>query len=262
MSQTTDLLDAVPENSATIADALRELLVEKLNSNKEPEVLAALELTICLWWHWPLDTGWQSTSDYVFDACSNQLEMLYPRFFPLCVHAVYRNRVHISDLIKWYGIESIFSPVDFALFRMDISILGGILAYVGGSIRPDYLSTIQSVLRNLGNTLLSYPAPWFRRGIEVESFLLHGDLKIEDQDHDILFGIFVVLASVLELDKKGETRIRRSLEHSTSEFFRLLFALQKNQGGGSLPILEDYGFTTEQQQFILRWVRKEINLVN
>ena len=133
---------------------------------------------------------------------------------------------------------------------------------------------IVSILRDLGNTFISYLSALRREFIYEEVFRVpyqnKSFLEVEGLDNDVLFGIFVVLAIGIEFFNR-QTDSRREdirslyidgLRKSPSQFYQLLLARFKEPKGRIQTILDKYGFMTEQQEFILRWIRKEINLVD
>ncbi|MEQ8974663.1 MAG: NACHT domain-containing protein [Coleofasciculus sp. C1-SOL-03] len=268
------LFNAATENRGTISETLEELLIErfKMNSN-EREAIVLFEISSHVW---------QSVSKKVFEACSDYLEPLYPKYFIVCHKTWLQGKVSLENLITWHGVDSLFREAIFPLFLSCWGSVAECLMQFMNKYRDLYneMTDVESQLndlREIGKILLTSSQPWIS-GNEYDTEILssfrcfYGDnlQKSLEQGSDVIFGVFAVLSTALELEQ--------ILYQDYAPF--LVEELQENDWycfGGIRwvliarfqPVADDKvqaemdrcGFSPEQQDFIWRWIRRDINLV-
>jgi hypothetical protein len=199
------LLNAATENQETIADTLEKLLVERFKKNSdEREALVLFEISSHVW---------QSVSQKIFDACYDCLEPLYPKYFMPCHVAWQDGRLSIENLINLHGIDSIFRDAIFSLFSDGWGSVAECLMQFMNKYRDLYneMTDAESQLndlRDIGKILLYSSQPWIN-GDQYDTEILsrfrcfYGDnlQKSLDQGSDVIFGVFAVLSTALELEQ-------------------------------------------------------------
>lgn len=265
-----NLLNATNENRTTIASTLENLLIERLKTCSEPESLLAWEIS----YHF-----WESSSKRIFDTCSEYIEALYPKYFLPCNLALAQGKVSIADLIKWHGIESIFRESFFTFFALGRSSVAESFLYRLWSV-PDLSNSSEwsgnklDNLKELGRILLCSPPPWLKKQQFDLDMLLVGVYHTNSESFqkslslycDALFGAFVLCAAIFEASYTQNPFVTQDIKESPSSFFKLmqwLFSARFEQVQTDIvqAEMDRCGFSSEQQEFIWRWVRREINLV-
>ncbi|MBD0362528.1 MAG: NACHT domain-containing protein [Coleofasciculus sp. C3-bin4] len=282
LSTIRSLLKAVAENQATIRDSFQNLLVERIDRASEKEAFLSLEIVL----HGGEFYLPESFIHHIFDSYSDRIKELYPKHFMICLKALFRGEVPLVDFIGWYGVKSIFCDAQFTLFpKAGIACAANkLLRY---SVQMVSYSPKQSTqyliddLREIGNILLSSSLPWVSKqqsdmGFYIDWILEEvptDRLKSESireqfsQDSNALFGAFTLLAVVLEGAEEEEEYFDQ-VEKSKAplfDFMRWIFLARSDERETDTDKVQSEmdrcGFSTEQQEFIWRWVRREINLV-
>lgn len=294
-----DLLYAATENRPIVADCTEKLLTERINSGGEHEPLLALEIALRL----PVPIHlkgrervpqqevlnfWESISNSIREASSNCIKVLCPKHFWLCVEAVWRRKVPITNLIEWYGVESLFRPSRYTILPIwwpppALLLITVVLPDKYLPREPRYHENDLQQLEEVGRILLFSPPPWIRARQSGPVILPHwrfreleDNLRIESSRElsslgsDALFGAFALFAASLELGITEERdRHREQIEwikKSQLPFFdsiRWIFVARFEQVETDKvqAEMDRCGFTAEQQAFAWRWARREIDLV-
>lgn len=293
----SDLLYAASENRATIAGCLERLLIERINSSTDNDSILALEIGLNLTLPLQVWRGigtsspellkfWEDTSCRIANACSNRMETLCPTHLPICLEALRRGKVRIAQLIQWHGSQAIFCPSSFVTFPNTwTSSVAESLVYAAlhASFRPTPEISMGPAgrlgeLEEVGRILLSAPPPWLSAADIVGPRRLPwfiGGPRFFGKDSsasgpmdlssNALFGTFSLLAAFLEVsDELGELpKDLIATNHPVLDSLRyiLLARFDLAETEKSRMQLESCDFTTEQQTFIWRWVKREVNLV-
>ncbi|MEQ9000044.1 MAG: NACHT domain-containing protein [Coleofasciculus sp. B1-GNL1-01] len=267
------MLNAVHENRVTIADTLEKLLVERCKNSSEPETLVIFEI---------ISHVWRNLSRQIFDACSDCMEPLYPKYFILCHKAWLHEKASLENLINWHGVDSIFREVIFAIFPSAWASVAACLIGFMNKYRDLYneMTGVESQLNDLkkiGKLLLDSSLPWIRI-IQYDTAILsrfsffYGDnlQNSLNQGSDTIFGVFALLSTTLELDQKSchnhFSSTRNIIQENDWYFFGgirwILIARFEPVADDKVQAeMDRCGFSPEQQDFIWRWIRQEINLV-
>jgi hypothetical protein len=276
------LLDAAVENWATITDSFKNLLVEQINSASEREAFISLYLVISLDDFYP----GKRLIEYIFDNCYDRIKKLGNKHFPICLETFWRGDVSLVDFIRWYGAEGIFRD-GYNRFQEGSVLECAASKSLRHSILMVSYSSEQSTqslledLREVGGSLLSSSTPWVsgeQSGLyfyinwpwEEDKNKLSKSESIREQlsqDSNALFGAFALFAVMLE-GVEEEEKYLDQIEKSKAplfDFMRGIFLARPEKREIDTDKVQSEmdrcGFSTEQQEFIWRWVRREINLV-
>jgi hypothetical protein len=276
------LLDAAVENWATITDSFKNLLVEQINSASEREAFISLYLVISLDLFYPE----KRLIEYIFDNCYDRIKELCNKHFRICLVAFWRGAVSLADFIRWYGAEGIFRHgynrfTDGPMLKGAASkSLRHSILMVSYSSEPSTQSLLED-LREVGGSLLSSSTPWVSGEQSVLYFYTNWSWEEDknklskresireqlSQDSNALFGAFALFAVMLE-GVEEEEKYLDQIEKSKAplfDFMRWIFLARSEKREIDTDKVQSEmdrcGFTPEQQDFIWRWVRHEINLV-
>jgi hypothetical protein len=277
------LLDAAAENWATITDSFQNLLVEQINSASEREAFICLDIVISLEDSYPK----QRLIDQIFDNCYHRINGLWNNHFMICLEAFWRGEVSLADFIKWHGAEGIFRDGYYTRFQEGLMLVGAASKSLRHSVLmvsyPSEQSTQDLIedLRKVGGFLLYSSTPWISGEQSILGFYINWDW-VEDknklsksesmreqlsQDSNALFGAFALFAVMLEGVEEEEEYFDK-VEKSKApllDFMRGIFLARSEKREIDTDKVQSEmdrcGFTPEQQDFVWRWVRREINLV-
>jgi hypothetical protein len=276
------LFNAAAENRTTLTDTFQNLLVERINNASEKEAFLSLEIGLYTEaFHYE-----KSLANYIFNACSDRVDKLYPKYFMLCLGAIWRGAVTLLDCIRWYDAAGIFLDSNFTVFTN-----AGMICAAGKFLKSAVVMALNSPeqstqdlihdLREVGRILLSCSPPWVSQqqpdlGLHIDWILQEAQieyLKGESirewlsQDSNALFGAFCLFAVILEEVEEQEEYFDQ-IEESEAPLFdvmRWIFLARPEKREIDTDKVQSEmdrcGFTPEQQDFIWRWVRHEINLV-
>lgn len=268
------LLNPATENRITIEENLEKLLIERFKRNSdEHEALVLFEISSHVW---------QSVSRKIFEACYDCMEQLYPKYFIPCRVAWQYGILSLEDLINWYGVDCIFRDAIFSLFLDGWGSVAACLMEFMNKYRDFYneMTDVESQLndlREIGKILLTSSQPWIN-GEQYDTEILsrfrcfYGD-NLQDslnQGYDAIFGVFALLSTALELEQisyqdDAPFLVDELLENDWYCFggirWVLIARFQPVADDKVQAEMDRCGFSPEQQDFIWRWIRREINLV-
>jgi len=283
------LLNAAPENRKTIATYLKNLLIDNLKgSNKQIAVIAS-ELGLNLGTMSSRrnrrhirnirqdETGqfWRRVSDHISNVCSDQIAGLRQEYIQPCYS---RGPVNVADLINWHGVEAIFQPCPFIMFPSSswVPIAGSVFNGLSNSSKETLDTNTLRRLKVMGSLLLSYPPPWIRAQKSYRDEIIwnyenkRDPIRLRNLETDALFGAFLLVAVYLEevmtisSEKIGvATRTIERVRYALSDYMEGIFlayedAAMMDRVQGEI---ERCQFTVEQGDFVWRWVRREVVLV-
>lgn len=275
-----DLLNAAKENCLVIADKIEKLLVEKIEVGSDYEARSALEISNRLRGG-PLeyinDYDWNKVTNNILNRCSGRIQTLSSKYLQIFYMAFHRGipdvSVSISDLIRWYGVEEMFQHCYGITFPDTMySSLAFYLLSMPFSFGTEKKGSIESRnrLKQIGTALFALPTPWIqsqRLNDVYPNYFVENNRKIS-LEADELFGAFTLVAVLLELSRfqdSGDTLIKRLgiLPNSLVAPMRWIFVARFKRV--AKPKVQEQlgacGFSPEQQTFIWRWIRKELDLV-
>ncbi len=283
---------AAAENRTVIADTMEKVLIERIMGNSDHESLLAIEIGLHRTWIYEFRPGerrpqrevadfWAGISDRIFETCSDRIVALGQEHFEPCIDSFWRGKVSFDNLVAWHGIGGIFRLRGFLTVPAWSSsiaemLLGGILGFRYFPDRP--IGRIHS-LEEAGRILITSPPPWVRgrtlpMGILPD--LLHHQERVEKEgpgdfpqlSSEALFGVFALLSVLLESseDRKELSALIERIKESRHPLFDCIrwttlgrFELEAWDRISSE--VNRCGFTADQQAFVWRWIRREIDLV-
>ena len=279
------LLCTTVENRVPIADSIEKLLTERVNKGNEPEALFALEVGLELsaylppqkMGHGELYKFWAEVSDRIDTNCSHHVEMLLPKSVILCYRLFFSRKVCIADLIKWHGAKTIFIANYFPLISAYYTPLARVFIRSILMNEEEWLDELKDVSRILPSCSL----PWIKKKqIPPMSFLNYLLEEIENNklsnslvkplnlDSEVLFGAFVLIAVLLEAEKLRIQNLKgiEAIKKSQFPFFNLIRSafiarFEEVPADKVQAEMDRCGFTTEQQDFVWRWILREANFV-
>lgn len=291
-----NLSAATKENLATIADSVENLVMERFNQFNELEAINALEFICGFNNPFSMDKTndfWEKFVKHIFADYYSQINVLFPKNFGLCFDAFEAGKVTIGDLINWHGIKSIFYlrtykfMPRFAMLPIAERIKFLVLNQVYGEAK-----NLVVISKELGQILLTHPHPWIieKSSHESDQFLityLVDDIKEFDEKiklhkkqrfprlaSDAFFGIYAIFSVYLEYNQKflaDSKNFKKIVECFKSnrmklpifDFIQWIFIarFEDVETEKVQAEMERCGFTDEQQDFVWRWIRHEINLV-
>jgi hypothetical protein len=289
------LFNAAAENQATITDSFKNLLVDKINSGSEIEAFISLDLVLSaeefyLFNSEKIQPPNQMFIDHIFEVCNDRINELRKKHFMIGLEAFWREEVSLADFIKWYGAEGIFREGYYNRFEQGLTLEGAASKSLMHSIlmvpylsEPSTLSLLED-LREVGGFLLSCSMPWLSGEQSTLGFYINWDWEEDQnelskresirkqlsQDSNALFGAFALLAVVFEgMEEEEEEEEYFDQVHKSKaplfDFMRWIFLARPEKREIDTDKVQSEmdrcGFSTEQQDFVWRWVRREINLV-
>jgi hypothetical protein len=280
------LLDAATENWATITDSFKNLLVEQINSANEREAFIFLDFGISLE-EFYTDYTEERFIPHLFENCYDRIKKLCNKHFRICLEAFWREEVSLVDFIRWYGAEGIFRDGYYNRFQEGLVLKGAAskslmhsILMVPYSSEPSTQSLLED-LREVGGSLLSSSTPRVSRKQSTLYFYTNWSWEEDknklsksesireqlSQDSNALFGAFALFAVMLEGVEEEEEYFDK-VEKSKAplfDFMRWIFLARPEKREIDTDKVQSEmdrcGFSTQQQEFIWRWVRREINLV-
>jgi hypothetical protein len=238
---------------------------------------------------------WEEASDRIFDACLDRILAISPQYLWVCVDAFWRGRVSIDQLTRWHGVAGIFryremvifpnkSPLPIAeVITRDILIAP---YFEKNKYREERLGRLGEV----GRFLFSCPTPWIHRP-RTRTLVLSADTQFPqvvptfadwrfdenqyyerdqvrplDLDADAMFGFFAIFAATVQTPGIPLSDIISWVKKSRLAVFDLLRrSLIAPYIDPHFDLIQEEvtrcGFTPEQQEFVRRWARGELKLV-
>lgn len=278
-------LSALPENRTTIADSLKSLLVEKIKTGRESESTLAFEFSSGLTLH-NYGIGdevvkfWNEIYNDIFEDCFSQLQLLCPKNFKVCYEAFNLEKISLTDFIHWHGLKSLFYLQRYKMHERIVKLPLSekyIFLFLNPQINNYEIYFHQ--LKEICPILLNYPLPWitiekddfdfFIRTVTAEEILRHNDKKFEFPQklirQDILFGAFSFFSVCLEFDMTRQQLID-AIKKRSFPFFNVMHWIfiaryEKVEENKIQDEMDRCGFTPKQQDFIWRWIQKDIDLI-
>jgi hypothetical protein len=286
------ILLAANENRPTIADTLEKKLNECIENWSYPDIVAPIEFILNIRFNMLLFSRsvqpelikfWVDITERIYNKYSKKIQELCPKEFPICTDILFRSKIALSDFVNWHGISAIFRSREYILFPNlhSISLAEYLIDIILGSyyreITESHLEEQFSKLKEIGNTLNSFPTPWFTENDDFVFFSFHWinmgkwnrpvkTKKLKGLDKDVLFGVFVLFATLLEVIKKQvnfEEKLE-GIEKSRNPFFdnmcMIFLARFKSIDQDMIEKeISKRNFAGKQRDLIYQWIRKEIN---
>ena len=184
----------------------------------------------------------------------------------MCQKQFWSHNLNLSRLVELHGTKSLFVGSHFIIAdHVGIAPIYDVLrrSIDGGKIRET-----QKILQEIGIISLSYPPPLLNNAEEFYEeppniFKIASSKELKELNVDALFGVFCILAIREERTSKRK-RLVFSYSRQIHPIYYLLYAhsYPKIKPPDDIQaLLNQCHFTPQQQDFIWRWIRKEISLV-
>lgn len=288
-----NLFRSSTENITTVLNEINDLLIQKLESTNDDEVVISLEILF-------ITAESRRFSDLgreipiakllrVKEVCTHSKSIFYKI---LSLYSIPRGFYHISHEQMATYIDSIGQHEIYGLFRMHSYIFNrgtlvspafwitrsiisagsmgfydlteaqrrNFIFFVGklgklllSDYLPPYLDKLSLDERNIGKRHFEY---YFGEG-QVE-----GVLKISDFNNEQIFGLFLLLAIMLEINEYQEF-FTSTLEKVLPEVVTyLLLARDEAPEKSKIELtFEQLKFKPEQRKLISRWIKREVDFV-
>lgn len=291
-----NLLIAANENRKTIAISIERMIIEYIRNASDTVAILALEIGLSFrsilrigststsssrfkrQSNEELINFWQSISSQILSSSNDRIKTLCQKSLLISYLAYSEDKINIDDLVKWHGVASLFSNCSYNL-RPNISRTSIIEIINSNLQKPDLiydpnLHKIQSDLRKIGDFILSSLPPWtLERGTNffaMEKILQPSQITaMLNQDNSLHFATFIIFAINYESNIDFIKKIDKFdiLRSNTQEFIPTIiinlfhaykFSITESDIQREIDIC---GFSNEQQNFVWKWMRQEIHLV-
>jgi hypothetical protein len=279
------ILYAANENREIVKKTLIEVLWKEVEGTDYKKSQAALEIGIhpTLGLHFgrkdrPNDETikfWRETSDDFADLC--QEKQLEHKNLCLCITLLYRGKIRIAEIVKWHGVEAIFKSYGYIGFpNVHRGPLAEWLLVDALRMLPQEEDIVTPhILEDLGQIILDWPTPWSGTKELVKRldmfYLRFGFDKVEKSEFyeinsNALFGYFGLLAAffdALESFNDPSFNKEKLIELTLSKLKWVWIGRYKGIEERKAQS-EGYscGFSDTQINFIIAWMKREINLVD
>ena len=248
----------VNENCETIANELLNLLPHYISEGNDNQAIIALEIALYIE---DMHPNFEKVLNKIITIYPSRIEQLYPKSLLLCQSQVWTNKLDLHRLVELHGAKSLFTGSHF-IIRDNIGLAS--TYNVLGNWRNVHEN--QKMLRDIGDILIAYKPPWFDHPTSLSgpsdlsripmSFSKH----LRQLDSSALFGLFCLFA----VDEEVYSTSINFRSQKTHPFYHLLNVRiypEINLSGDIQRLLDQCRFSQQQQDFIWRWIRKEISLV-
>ena len=291
-----NLLLVTAENRETIADEIELFLMDSISS---PDAgLAALAAALGLDLTHPLHgiqnrrqvssdvrEYWEGVSNKVVNATLPRVLEIARYDWSVAVRCYWRGLIPLAEAIAVFGIPFLVASVRSAAlgnvwfyppgYMLVDSVLG--LGWNRQS-SPDERQRRALELGNLAELFLRTPTPWVlkehREGVPSGRWLFglrhdREDVKAEilELSSDANFVVVCMLAVDLERSSRRKDReelegVLRREKRVPENFKAVLFGRLTESNSDALKALDTFGFNSAQDEFLRRWINREIHLVH
>ena len=282
------LIFAAKENQDAVADEIRNILIDRINSKDEEVASRAIEiaanLAICTISGFgrarqDLIESWDAISREILKECRERVVTLAEGNLSLALEAYGQEVMSLTDVVHKHGMSGAFAEPNYVWMLPNVEKNGiayGLLMSYMGYPQGLYLKreTVVKDLEEMGDLALSSDPPFTdRRGHGWLQFYLQ---KVDQSRHHPslsaagVFGLGVVLLTLVE--GEGEQELAKVLDSSGTQqadpIERFRATIRARFDTGDIRETEAQkewrtaGLSEKQMEFLSRWVRKEIDLVS
>lgn len=246
--------DLIDENYTTVMNTLVKLLPKYVDGENDDQAVVALEIAIYLE---QVSKGFCGLLNEILGKSSRGIEHLYTKSLLLCQNQIWTNNLYINKFVELYDIESLFTTTTF--FKNDNGNYS--MSNISFLLIVDDIHKYQKMLEDIGTFLITYPTPW----IKIVTAIFYGDSitkqRLGELDSLALFGFFCIAAINEEMIAKRFKSEYLSLSDQHPIYYLLKTRFIPRLSENIQNWLDQCHFTFQQQDFIWRWIRKEISLV-
>lgn len=271
------LLSAASENWGALIDEVEQTLSVALGGTDAMRRKRAADLSVRHVFGYTSDGDdmWVQLAGRLIERYREAIDASAREVHGLGVDLVTRNWMSIEDFIDCYGVTGIYEWARELNFGgLSTSLCDRILAWVAFSINFGSPDGQRASLVSLGALLPEREAPWLDTGpmgaraqISVGGIRLESDDDAPDLNGQELFGLFCMLAPVVELEiPRWRRELRVWAQHAkegTAWVAQLLMERLQEEPDldASAELAVRAGFNVDQRRFVNAWTAGEIDLV-
>lgn len=252
------------ENHQYFDDEFQRKLIEIINNSKENEAILALEIGLK-----PL--GIKSITENILESCWDRINELYPDNFELCYDLHRSKKITIQEFVNCHGLDAIFKIRSYKIFQSKSPSFSNLfmwrLEYPETNKTKSMIKNYEDDLEYIGKLLLSKSTPWTNRcgnlRLPINSIRKNNnyeELEIFKLNPDALFGALLLIGSEIETDERFLKRFHHRIKMLDSFNVILIARFEdKLEKDKITEELDKCKFTSDQQNFIWKWIKKEIN---
>ena len=299
VSTVQDLINCSIENRTIVSSTLLELITESINSKNEK--ISWLAEEFCDGLSFPMASFrreklmedhrdfWEKTRNNLYKACSYRIEERMGNRIESCYTAYHFDKTSLDDLTKMHGLEALFQTRKNIIFNIERyslveSILVSVIRLEYWELKKEDIQRILKDLKKLSSKFIATKPPWIIRDNVSKipnrwTYFIRAPLKQEKKtdiknikiDNDMIFTIFCIISSFLELEEDVSQLKRRlfvfakHFKHDVFPFEPLklciLAGFKKTNDKVYLDAFKSIGFSQLQKNFILGWIKKDYFLV-
>lgn len=293
-----NLLGSASENRQTIADCVESVVIDRASTSNEKQAMLALELgmnlylALTLFYSFPLQRRsqpeirkfWLGVSKKIASKSLERIKILGKKYGQLPISAYFLDEISLATFMELYGFEQIFQRVSFTVYRITLGSVSELMIHylLGFPNNQEFEERLDKFIEDLtflGRFFLNSRTPQLAspRVIVITddlTFLLaerrFTSWKVEQRQQttmslkaDAFFGAFLVIAMRLEAGDKTDKHVEM-IKKSKLLFFKyirwiLLARFKKVDIDKVNKEMNICQFTSEQQAFVWKWIRKEVN---
>lgn len=269
-----DLFGCSGENSKYVANTIRMELERSIRSSDSREARAAIELTLKLKTLARKSDRWDQVAHEILEACAAAIRGRAKKSVGMSAYLFSFGVIPIINVLKWHDANALYSAMVPTYGRLFLRSSPG-EQLLSRALRPPKANyTWKEDLAEIGAFFVNNTLPAFTNRVRLSGLSLalivdermsEGiDFDYTQLDQDTLFGIFVLLATVLETTAQPADAmiIVNMSRHPLIGLFRSVLTRRFSQGDTSnMGGIELMGrFQPEQHAIIRGWESGEISL--
>jgi len=289
------LINVADENQANVVNSIQTVLIKNIKSEND-DIRSVIALEIDFYLETKIEKeSFRNCSDYILDKYLDRIEFLCSKSLVIYLFIMHRNRkISFDKLLEWHGINSIFLSCNFLGGNIYfVSIAHSLLIKIYANLEKIAQQNIyrEENLYQLGDILISLSTPWLNQNIEainlnyfsenivnfslnrffLDEKLTKSKTKLNFEPYT-LFGFLGLIMIDLEANypqgdwiaSVSQEDLIPLLNSYPLKFFSstLLARFESVDSEKVQTELNESNLTSEQKDFILKWTRKEINLID
>jgi len=286
------LFNTTIENRQIISDSTEKMITEWINQASDKFSLIAEEIGLHLilpsQHYYSSITSrrhsfddWYAMVERILQNTTSRLQQMAREHFSVCMTLFWKKKITIDKIIEWHGVDSLFKDRNFILIPSlhRVSIADSLLAYYTWHRKETNEENLYppTQLKLLGKVFLKIQLPVCKDN-EFEPFsmfFVHRFFKRTDQDGfrynslepNVRFAIICILAIVIEyMELRGRTKeILKMIAKPVGVFIEIAqlaeMRMQPTTNEKIITILHSFGFSSEQEDFLLKWIKKESSMI-
>lgn len=287
-----NLLCSSTENRQTIANCVERVVIDRASTSNEKQAMLALELGMNLYMalFYPVPQRlqseirefWLGVSKKITITSLKRIKILGKKYGQISISAFFLDEMSLATFMELNGFKQIFQSLHLNIYPIMLGsvfdlMIHYLLALPYNHELKERFDKFSEDLTFLGRLFLNSRTP------QLASSRVRSDLtllleerwiaswKVEESQQttislkaDALFGAFILIAMRLEASDKTDKHLEM-IKKSKGLFFTyirwiLLARFKKIDIDKANKEMNNCQFTSEQQAFVWKWIRKEVNL--